>query len=398
MGLQVLGPDVNESFYKFTVNEHYAIRFGIGAVKGVGANAVETIVENRKKKPYTSIFDLAKRIDLRAANKKAIENLALAGGFDCFSTIHRAQYFHKEGDDILFLEKAMRFGAKFQENENSSQVSLFGESSDIQIPEPQIPYCDEWTTMHKLAQEKEVVGIYISGHPLDDFKYELKSFCNVKLDQLNQLENLVGKNVSFAGIVTQVQYKTARNGKDWATFILEGYDDSHEFRIFDEDYLKFRHFLVQNHFVFVRVTVRDGWVNRETGKKSEPRIQFQEIKLLQDIMPVLTKKLTFFIDIKELVVDRITALHDILSQHSGDIPVHFELMEVNKKVQTPTAVLAVQTDESEQISDEVPDLMEVVEEVQVVTRLALSCRRMRVKVSRELLQQLEMSQWTIKLN
>ncbi|OYU84622.1 MAG: DNA polymerase III subunit alpha [Flavobacterium sp. BFFFF2] len=398
MGLQVLGPDVNESFYKFTVNEHYAIRFGIGAVKGVGSNAVETIVENRKKKPYTSIFDLAKRIDLRAANKKAIENLALAGGFDCFSTIHRAQYFHKEGDEILFLEKAMRFGAKFQENENSSQVSLFGESSDIQIPEPQIPSCDEWTTMHKLAQEKEVVGIYISGHPLDDYKYELKSFCNVKLDQLSQLETLVGKNVSFAGIVTQVQYKTARNGKDWATFVLEGYEDSHEFRIFDEDYLKFRHFLVQNHFVFVKVLVRDGWVNRETGKKSEPRIQFQEIKLLQDIMPVLTKKLTFFIDIKELVVDRITTLHDLLKQHSGDIPIHFELLEVNKKVQTPKAALAVQTEESEQLTDELPDFMEVVEEVQVITRLALSCRRMRITVSRELLHQLEMDQWSFKIN
>jgi DNA polymerase-3 subunit alpha len=181
MGLQVLGPDVNESFYKFTVNDNYAVRFGMGAVKGVGANAVDTIVQNRKDEPYKSIFDLAKKIDLRAANKKAFESLALAGGFDCFQNTHRAQYFHIEGEGITFLEKAVRYGSKFQENENSSQVSLFGESSDVQIAEPIVPPCEEWSTMEKLAKEKEVVGIYISGHPLDDYRFEMKYFFNSRL-------------------------------------------------------------------------------------------------------------------------------------------------------------------------------------------------------------------------
>jgi len=170
MGLAVLGPDVNESFYKFTVNENYAVRFGMGAVKGVGAGAVQTIVESRKEGNYKSIFDLAKRIDLRAANKKAFENLALAGGFDGFTETHRAQYFHHDGDGITFLEKAIRYGSKFQENENSSQVSLFGDASEVQIAEPIVPPCEDWSTMEKLAKEKEVVGIYISGHPLDDYK------------------------------------------------------------------------------------------------------------------------------------------------------------------------------------------------------------------------------------
>jgi DNA polymerase-3 subunit alpha len=145
MGLQVLGPDVNESFYKFTVNENYAVRFGMGAIKGVGMGAVETIVVNRKEGDYKSIFDLAKRIDLRAANKKAFENLALAGGFDCFTDTHRAQYFHTDGDNITFYEKAIRYGSKFQENENSSQVSLFGDASDVQIAEPTVPPCEDWS-------------------------------------------------------------------------------------------------------------------------------------------------------------------------------------------------------------------------------------------------------------
>src|SRR5690606_22470715 len=151
MKLNVLGPDVNESFYQFAVNKDNAVRFGMGAIKGVGHNAVLTIVENRRKDgPFKSIFDFAKRIDLRAANKKAIENLALAGGFDCFTNTHRAQYFKDEGDGIIFLEKAIRYGNKHQENENSSQVSLFGDLSEVQIAEPSIPPCEEWGTMEKL--------------------------------------------------------------------------------------------------------------------------------------------------------------------------------------------------------------------------------------------------------
>ena len=140
MGLEVLGPDVNESYYKFAVNKSNAIRFGMGAIKGVGRSAVETIVEDRKENgPYRSVFDLAKRVDLRAANKKSFENLALAGGFDSFGDTHRAQYFHHDGDSISFLEKAVKYGAKYQENQNSSQVSLFGEASEVQIPEPVVP-------------------------------------------------------------------------------------------------------------------------------------------------------------------------------------------------------------------------------------------------------------------
>src|SRR5690606_3146851 len=154
MGLQVLGPDVNESYYKFTVNDKGAIRFGMGAVKGVGAGAVDTIVQCRKDSAYHSIFDLARRVDLRAANKKALESLVYAGGFDCFAGTHRAQYFHADGDGGTVLEKALKYGAKYRENENSSQVSLFGGSSDVQIPEPTLPFCAEWGLIEKLKYEK----------------------------------------------------------------------------------------------------------------------------------------------------------------------------------------------------------------------------------------------------
>lgn len=403
MGLQVLGPDVNESYYKFTVNENYAVRFGMGAIKGVGMGAVQTIVDNRKEGNYKSIFDLAKRIDLRAANKKAFENLALAGGFDCFTDTHRAQYFHTDGDNITFYEKAMRYGAKFQENENSSQVSLFGDASDVQIAEPTVPPCEEWSTMEKLAKEKEVVGIYISGHPLDDFKFEMKYFCNSKLENLKNLGNFVGKTLTFAGIVTNVQYKTAKNGKDWAMFTLEGYDESHEFRIFDEEYLKFRHFLVNNQFVYFKVTVKEGWVNRETGKKSDPRIQFMDVKQLQDVLPQFAKKLSIQMDIQELQTEFIQQLNQLFTTNKGDHTVTFEVMEFEKVLKPieplPKVIVddevIVDVDNPEEV---VMDIPVVEEQVQIATRISLPSRKLKIRISNELLTELEKMNVKFSLN
>jgi DNA polymerase-3 subunit alpha len=405
MGLQVLGPDVNESFYKFTVNDKQAIRFGIGAVKGVGANAVETIVQNRKEEPYKSIFDLAKKIDLRAANKKAFESLALAGGFDCFTNTHRAQYFHIEGEGISFLEKAIRYGSKFQENENSSQVSLFGDTSEVQIAEPILPPCEEWGTMEKLAKEKEVVGIYISGHPLDDYRFEMKYFCNSKLENLKNLEEYIGKTLTFAGIVTNVQYRTAKNGKDWAMFTLEGYDESHEFRIFDEEYLKFRHFLINNQFVYFKVTVKEGWVNRETGKKSEPRIQFIDVKQLQDVLPLFAKKLNIQMNIDEVHQKSIQELNAIFQSNKGDNTVTFEIVEYDKTKKTPEIVSKVVLTDEENFEAETENLEDVEIEIpilelenQITTRVSLPSRKLKIKISKELLFEIEKMGLSFKLN
>ena len=415
MGLTVLGPDVNESFYKFTVNDNYAVRFGIGAVKGVGANAVDTIVQNRKDAPYKSIFDLAKKIDLRAANKKAFESLAYAGGFDCFDNTHRAQYFHIEGEGITFLEKAIRYGSKFQENENSSQVSLFGEASEVQIAEPIVPPCEDWSTMEKLAKEKEVVGIYISGHPLDDYRFEMKYFCNVRLAYLKSLETLVGKTLTFGGIVTNVQYRTGKNGKDWAMFTLEGYDESHDFRIFNEEYLKFRHFLVNNQFIYFKINVKDGWVNRETGKKSDPQITFQDAKLLADVLPTFAKKLSIQLNIQDLRPNLIQKLNEVFKANSGDNPVSFEVIETEiiekpQEVIKPTQpVLIINNEEeidienldgNEIIEDEelVENEVIAVDQVRRITTLEMPSRKLKVKITKELLDELTQIQINFKLN
>lgn len=410
MGLEVLGPDVNESFYKFTVNDNYAVRFGMGAIKGVGAGAVATIVENRKDGKYKSVFDLTKRIDLRAANKKALENLILAGGFDSFDGTLRSQYFHDDGDGITFYEKAIKYGAKFQENENSSQVSLFGESSDVQIEEPIIPPCEDWSTMEKLAKEKEVVGIYISGHPLDDYKFEMKYFCNAKLEALRSLELHVGKNLTFGGIINNVQHRVAKNGKGWGIFTLEGYDESYEFKIFGEEYLKFRHFFIQNNFTYMKVLVKEGWVNQDTGKKSEPRIQFMLIQYLQDVLDDFAKKLIVLLNISDLDPEFIHKLGHLFFENKGDNLVTFEIMELEKVKKIVAAEPITIENETDDFIDEadameVPESVETetaavveVEEIKVVTKLTMASRKLKIKISNELLFELEKMQINFKLN
>ncbi len=363
MGLKVLGPDVNESFYKFTVNKDNAIRFGIGAVKGVGKNAVKTIVAGRKDAKYQSIFDLTKRIDLRAANKKAFENLALAGGFDSFTGTHRAQYFYDDGDGVPFFEKAIRFGARYQEGENSSQVSLFGENSDVQIPEPLTPSCDSWGALEKLKREKEVVGIYISGHPLDAFKTEIDCFSNAELSFFKDLHQLLNREVTVAGIITEVQHRVSKNGKGWAIFTIEDYTDSHDFRIFGEEYLKYRHFLIPNSFIYTKIYVKEGWVNRETGAKSDPRLQFSHMQLLQDVMETHAKKLTLQLSLNAIEEDSISHLKSLLKSHKGNQSLNFIVYETENKI-----------------------------------KLHLVSRKSKVKISTELLQALQKQDVKYKLN
>ena len=331
MGLDILGPDVNESFYKFTVNDQGAVRFGMGAVKGVGGNAVATIVENRKDGKYKSVFDLAKRVDLRAANKRAFENLALAGGFDSFDA-HRAQYLQPDGDGVVFIEKVLRYAARYQETQNSSQVSLFGDSSEVQIPEPEVPPCEEWSAMKKLKQEREVVGVYISGHPLDAFKMELDYFTNCKVADFNNLESMINKEVSFAGIVSEARYMTGSSGRDWAMFTVEDFEDSFQFKIFGEDYLKYRHLLVVDSFIYGRISVKEGWPNKVTGVKGDPRIQFNGLQMLHDVMEKYSKKITLVLPLESLNESRIQVLSNLVKSNKGEKQLHFVVFDEEEKV------------------------------------------------------------------
>ena len=363
MGLNVLGPDVNESFYKFTVNDQQAIRFGMGAIKGVGRGAVETIIEHRKDARYTSVFDLTKRIDLRAANKKAIENLTLAGGLDSFGSYHRAQYFNPDGDGVLFLEKAIRYGAKHQENLNSSQTNLFGDDSQEQIQEIQIPECESWGTLELLKKEKAVVGIYISAHPLDDFKREMKYFSSATFDILSDLDPLVNRDLSFGGIINDVEHLVTKTGKGWGKFTIEDFSDQYEFKIFGEDYLKFRHFILPNNFVRLRLRVLEGWRNRETGQLGPARIQFNNFEMLHDTLKTNVKKITLMFEVKQLNESKIQDLKTLMSPYKGDKGLYMDVFDTEEKI-----------------------------------KLTLPSRKQRVEVSNELLLALEERNIHYRLN
>ncbi len=337
MGISVLGPDANESFYKFMVNDQGAIRFGMGAIKGMGQAAVNTIVEHRKQTPYSSIFDLAQRIDLRAANKKSFESLILAGGFDSLSSAHRAQYFHHSGDGVTFIEKALRYGAQHQENKQSAQVSLFGADAAVTIPAPTLPECEPWGALKALKQEKEVVGIYLSGHPLEDFAPAMKHFCNAKVGLFNDLESLLNKELSFGGIVGEVDHRVSKNGKGWAIFNLEDFEDTYEFKIFGEEYLKFRHFLVVDNFVHVKANVREGWLNKETGKRGEPRLQFSAFQLLQDTLAAYTKKITLKLNVAQVDNEMLTFLEQLFKKHKGDHKLDIIFYEPQEQIKLLTS-------------------------------------------------------------
>ena len=363
MGIKVLGPDVNESFYKFNVNDENAIRFGMGAIKGVGKGAVETIIEHRKDSPYESIFDMAKKVDLRAANKKAFENLALAGGFDSFEGTHRAQYFNPDGDGVIFLEKVIRFGSKFQESQNSAQTSLFGESIDQVYQELVIPPCEEWDNLSKLKKEREVVGIFISGHPLDDFKKEMQWFTSANLSKLKELRPLINKTINVAGIVNEIEHLESRNGKGWGRFTLEDYSDQFEFRIFGEEYLRFKHFIDTNQFIRIKINIKEGWRNQETGRLGDPRIQFINFEMLHDVLSKNSKKITLQVDIHQLDSESIKQLKRELRGFRGDKPIFFDVIDPKKQI-----------------------------------KLTMASRKRKVNISQELLSLLEENSWHYKLN
>lgn len=325
--IPVLGPDVNESYYKFGVNNEGAIRFGMGAIKGVGAAAVDAIVEERKNNGnYTSIFDVTKRVDLRAANKRAFDGLVMAGGMDSFKEVHRAQYYQLDEKGVPFIERAIRYGNKYQENKNSAQVSLFGEASEIQFPEPEIPEAERWGMMEELSKEKELVGIYISGHPLDDFKTEIQYYCNTPLVAFQNQAALINMDVSIGGIVTNIEHRVSKNGKGWATFTLEDFSGSSEFRMFGEEYLRFRHFLVPNSFLYVKIFVKKGW------NDGDVRLSFGNIQMLQDVLEEFSKKITLNISLSDLNELSIQKLKEFLSQHKGTKSLNFLVYDMEEKI------------------------------------------------------------------
>ncbi|GFR74589.1 DNA-directed DNA polymerase [Elysia marginata] len=318
LNINFLGPNINESDYFFTVDKDNAILFGMGAIKGVGRVAVDTILEHRKERHYTSLFDMVKRIDLKSANKKTLESLAYAGAFDIFEGVHRAQYFQNVSENNSFLESVIRYGTKFQNNQNSLQMNLFDEITELEIEEPTPPDCEPWGNLEMLGKEAEVLGVFISGHPLDNYKKEIQNFCNTDLTVFYDLKPYLNKELRFAGIIIKSENRVSRNGNEWCIFTLEDYKTSYEFRIFGKEYLKFKHYLHPNTFLYIRAFIKPGWKDER-----DRFIHFSTMELLDSVLKNYAKQLNLRLDLEDVNPQKVERIINVIDKHKGSKPIQF---------------------------------------------------------------------------
>ncbi|GAA0893152.1 DNA polymerase III subunit alpha [Fulvivirga kasyanovii] len=328
LGIKVLGPHVNESAVNFAVNKEGEIRFGLGAIKGSGDAAVENIIEEREKNgSYKDIFDFAERVNLRMVNKKTFECLAMSGAFDCFDEYHRRQYLQAPENEQTLIEKVIKYANKMQMEAESSQASLFGGDTGVDTPKPKIPYMEPFGEIEKLNIERDVVGLYISGHPLDDFKFEIDSFCNTELNELNDLPPLQNKEVKVAGVVSGFAHRTTKGGKPFGTLTMEDYNGNFTFFLFGDDYIKFKEYLMQGWFLYIQGRV----VERKWGDKS---LEFKilNIELLNDLRDKRTKGLMVNINLNEINETVIKNLEEVCLQYRGDCALHMNLVDVQENI------------------------------------------------------------------
>jgi len=333
MNVPVLGPDINESGHAFAVNKKGEVRFGLSGVKGVGDKAVESIIEEREANgPYKSVYDFAQRSNVRTVNKKSYENLVYGGAFDEYG-LKRAQFFAKTENGILTgIERLIKYANDYQNTQNSSQSSLFGGSVASYIPEPAMPETEEWPLIEKLKYEKDVIGIYLTGHPLDNYKLELHKYCNGKVadlklmqkarsaeggeDIMNAFVELRKKGeICIGGLMGNVQHKTTKTGKPFGTFVLEDYNDSYEFALFGDDYIKFRNLLANGFFVQVR-----GNIEEKFRQKDNWDLRINTINLLSELRDRLTKSITVVLDLYALDNQLLNNLENMVQTNNEKYP------------------------------------------------------------------------------
>lgn len=328
MGMEVLGPDVNESNVKFTVNKDGNIRFGLGGIKGVGESAVlQMILEREENGIYKSIYDLVERVNLNSLNKKNLEAMAVAGAFDCFSNISRAQYFSIDGKGISFIENLIRYGNNAKAVKNSSQQSLFGGYGGFDIIKPEATPCPDWPKLEKLNREKEVIGIYLSSHPLDDFKLEISTFATATLADLQNLSEFLDKDVVVAGMVIDTKNGVGKNGKPYGSFTLQDYSDSFRFMMFDKEYLEFSKFFTVGYYLLVK-----GRVQKRRYKDDELELHIKTINLLSSVKDELIKSVTLKINPENISKELISELMELVKGNKGETELKFIFYDAEDKV------------------------------------------------------------------
>ena len=311
--IPVLGPDVNESGYHFSVNKKGEIRFGLGAVKGVGESAVAAIIEERNKKGiFKNIFDLAQRIPNKAANKRCLESMAQAGAFDCFDGVHRAQYFAVDAKDQLTgIDKAIRFANNIATQQHASQNSLFGNVMTAEITTPSLAAVEPWSNLELLHKEKEVIGFYISGHPLDNFRFEMNQFCPNKVSQLKEPEKYKDRELTIGGMVSSANHRISKTGKPFGSFVIEDFSDTSEIVLFGQDYVNFKQYMVAGFFLFMR-----GRLQERYNQPGSTEFKVGSIELLSELREKMLRNVTIHVQLSELSEKFIKKLMDVVKENS----------------------------------------------------------------------------------
>jgi DNA polymerase-3 subunit alpha len=316
LGINVLGPNVNESDMNFMVNKNKEILFGLAGIKNVGAAAAEEIIRERDANgPYISPFDFIRRINPRTINRKCIESLIKSGAFDCFSDTHRAQYFHitKGKDESEFLDQLIKYGAKYKENQMASQISLFDSNDGTSILEdPSIPDCEPWSQMEKLKFEKEMLGFWFSGHPLDMYRMAIDNFVNTEINSLTELQQYEDKEICLAGVVSNAKIGVNKNGNNYARFSIEDESGSYEFFLRGKSYVEYADFCKDNLYLMIKAVVKKAW--KDTDRLE---VAINKIELLEDITPKYIDGLSINIDIANLNENFLKDFTDICKHSKG---------------------------------------------------------------------------------
>ncbi len=325
MDMKVMGPDVNESRASFFVNKSGALRFGLTAIKGVGAGAVADILKERDLNgEFKSIYDLVERVNLQSTNKKNLEALAMAGAFDSFQTMNRAQFFADSGDGTTFIEALIKYGNKIQSEKSGSMANLFGDIQPISIKLPTIPNVPEWPSIVALEKEKNLIGIYLSAHPLDDYKVEINSYCTkgVTLSDLtSDLLSYKNRDLTVFGIVTEAQEGISKNGKNFASMVLTDYNGSLKMMLFGNDFVTFSKFCKKGLFLLVKGRVSERWSGTN-------EFEFKPTKMeLLDELASKAENIILEMPVDKVNEETINELEELILSHQGKTTVRFNLVD-----------------------------------------------------------------------
>ncbi len=327
MGIQVLGPDVNESILKFSVDKQKNIRFGMGAIKGVGESAVQNIIEERKKNgPYKDLFDFVERVNLSSCNKKNIESLALAGAFDNFH-VQRESFFVDNGKGETFLDILVRYGNKYQTDKATAANSLFGDDNFVAIAKPEIPKAERWSDLERLNKEKELVGIYLSAHPLDEYRIILQYVCNTGMAELNDKESLIGREILAGGIVSGFREGTTKTGNPFGILKVEDFTGSGEIALFGQDYIEYSKYGKPGMYLLISGKM-------EARKYNDKIFDFRisSIKLLPNEKDKLIENIRITVPIHDLDEPMINELSTLIKNNPGNSLLYFRVVDGSNNI------------------------------------------------------------------